>query len=86
MRAYYYDNVPGDQRLHHDSGRPVEADRVHKLGLFLRNIPLDTSGGWEHEVDNIAEQQGCKYHDTMDITKEGLGDMFETMLEKYFTE
>jgi 1,2-dihydroxy-3-keto-5-methylthiopentene dioxygenase len=86
MRAYYYDNLPGDQRLDHDSGRPVDLDHIRKLGILLWHVPLDNSVVWEAEVDKICEEQGCKRHDLMDITKEGLGDQFDTMLEKYFGE
>ena len=33
MRAYYYDNLPGDQRLLHDSppSAPVSAERLKEL-------------------------------------------------------
>lgn len=86
MRAYYYDNLPGDQRLEHDSGRPVDLDHLRKLGVLLWHVPIDDSGVWEADVDKIAEEQGCKSRDIMDVTKEGLGDQFDTMLEKYFAE
>jgi len=86
MRAYYFDNIPGDQRLEHDSGKPVDPDYLRKLGLFLKNIPLDTEDGWEPEINKIAEERGCQNRDNMDVTKEGLGDQFETMLDKYFTK
>jgi len=86
MRAYYYDNLPGDQRLDHDSGRPVDLDHLRKLGVLLWHVPIDDSGVWEADVDKIAEEQGCKSRDIMDVTKEGLGDQFDTMLEKYFAE
>jgi 1,2-dihydroxy-3-keto-5-methylthiopentene dioxygenase len=86
MRAYYYDNLPGDQRLDHDSGRPVDLSHLRKLGILLWHVPLDNSGVWEAEVDKICEEQGCKRHDLMDITKQGLGDQFDTMLEKFFGE
>lgn len=86
MRAYYFDNVPGDQRLHHDSGRPLDLEYLDRLGLKLRTIPLDTSGGWEAEIDRIAEQSGAPIRDIMDVTKEGLGDQFEYMLGKFFEE
>jgi 1,2-dihydroxy-3-keto-5-methylthiopentene dioxygenase len=44
MRAYYFDNLPGDQRLAHDSGRPVDVDYLRKFGLLLWHVPLDDSG------------------------------------------
>jgi hypothetical protein len=86
MRAYYFDNIPGDQRLHHDSGRSLDLEYLDRLGLKLRTIPLDTSGGWEAEIDQIAEQSGAPIRDIMDVTKEGLGDQFEYMLGKFFEE
>jgi 1,2-dihydroxy-3-keto-5-methylthiopentene dioxygenase len=86
MRAYYYDNVSADQRLAHDSGQPVELDHLRKLGLTLQTVPLDTEGGWEPVIDKIANEHGLDNRDTMDVTKEGLGDHFEEMLDKFFTE
>jgi 1,2-dihydroxy-3-keto-5-methylthiopentene dioxygenase len=83
MRAYYFDNIPGDQRLHHDSGRAIDLEYLDRLGLILRTIPLDT---WEAEIDKIAEQRGAPIRDIMDVTKEGLGDQFEYMLGKFFEE
>lgn len=59
MRAYYFDNVPGDQRHHHDSGRPVDLEYLDKLGLKLLTIPLDTPGGWEAEINRLTEQRGA---------------------------
>ncbi|KAF8265880.1 Acireductone dioxygenase [Lactarius quietus] len=86
MRAYYYDNITADQRLSHDSGQPVELDRLRKLGLTLWTVPLDTDGGWEPVIDKMANEQGWDNREIMDVTKEGLGDRFEEMLDKYFTE
>ena len=86
MRAYYYDGIAVDQRLSHDSGFPVELDRLRKLGLTLWTVPLDTEGGWEPVINKMANEQGWDNRDIMDITKEGLGDRFEEMLDKYFTE
>jgi 1,2-dihydroxy-3-keto-5-methylthiopentene dioxygenase len=86
MRAYYYDNTSADQRLAHDSGEPVELDRLRKLGLTLLTVPLDTKGGWEPVIDKMATEQGWDNRDVMNVTKEGLGDRFEEMLDKFFTE
>lgn len=86
MRAYYYDNTSADQRLAHDSGELVELDRLRKLGLTILTVPLDTKGGWEPVIDKMATEQGWDNRDIMDVTKEGLGDRFEEMLDKFFTE
>ncbi|KAH9025918.1 Acireductone dioxygenase [Lactarius hengduanensis] len=86
MRAYYFDNLPGDQRLQHDSGRPLEPDHLRKLGLLHWTVPLDTAGAYEAEINRIAEQQGYKNRDTVNVTKEGLGDLYESKLKTFFDE
>lgn len=88
MRAYYFDNLPGDQRLPHDSERSVDIAELRKIQLLHWTVPLDleTPGGWEAEIDRIAEQQGYKNRDTINITKEGLGDLYEAKLKMFFEE
>jgi 1,2-dihydroxy-3-keto-5-methylthiopentene dioxygenase len=88
MRAYYFDNLPGDQRLPHESQRSVDIARLRKIGVLHWTVPLDqkTPGGWESEIDRIAEQQGYKNRDTINVTKEGLGDLYETKLKTFFEE
>ena len=88
MRAYYFDNLPGDQRLPHDSERSVDIADLAKIGVLHWTVPLDqgTLGGWESEIDRIVEQQEYKSRDTINVTKEGLGDLYETMLKTFFEE
>jgi 1,2-dihydroxy-3-keto-5-methylthiopentene dioxygenase len=88
MRAYYFDNLPGDQRLPHESERSVDIPGLRKIGVLHWTVPLDqkTPGGWESEIDRIAEQQGYKNRDTINVTKEGLGDLYETKLKAFFEE
>ncbi|KAH9052356.1 1,2-dihydroxy-3-keto-5-methylthiopentene dioxygenase [Lactarius vividus] len=86
MRTYYFDNLPGDQRLPHDSGRPLDPDHLRKLGVLYWTVPLDTAGGYEAEIDRIAEKQGYKNRDTINVTKEGLGDLYESKLKSFFDE
>jgi 1,2-dihydroxy-3-keto-5-methylthiopentene dioxygenase len=86
MRAYYFDNLPGDQRLQHDSGRSTDPDHLRKLGVLHWTIPLDTTGGWESAINEISDQQGYKNRDTINVTKEGLGDLYESKLKSFFEE
>jgi len=88
MRAYYLDNLPGDQRLQHDSGRSVDPPHLRKLGVIHWAIPLNQNspGEWESEIDAIAKQQGYKNRDTCNVTKEGLGDQYESKLKSFFEE
>ena len=86
MRAYYFDNLPGDQRLQHDSGTSIDLAGLRRLGVLHWTIPVDSPGGWESEIDRIAEQQGYKNRDTVNVTKEGLGDQYESRLKSFFEE
>ena len=88
MRAYYFDNLPGDQRLQHDSGRSVDPSHLGRLGVLHWTIPLaqDSPGGWESKIDAIAKENGYKNRDTVNITREGLGDQYESKLRSFFDE
>ena len=86
MRAYYFDNIPGDQRLQHDSGTPVDLSDLRKCGVLHWTIPVDGPEGWEPEINRIAKEQGYKNRDTINVTKEGLGDQYESKIKTFFEE
>ncbi|KAG6843630.1 hypothetical protein H0H87_002290 [Tephrocybe sp. NHM501043] len=85
MRAYYYDNIPGDQRLPHDyiPSQPVSTEKLSALGVKFWSIPVE---GNEAEIDRIAAQEGYKNRDTINVSKEGLGDLYETKIKGFFEE
>jgi 1,2-dihydroxy-3-keto-5-methylthiopentene dioxygenase len=74
MRAYYYDNLPGDQRLPHDHifSRPVPDQTLEALGVKYWKIPVDD---YETKLDAIAKEKGYKHRDVMEVSKEGLGEV-----------
>ena len=89
MRAYYFDNLAGDQRLPHDYERSVGNADLRKLGVLHWIILLKQGApgtGWESEINRIAEQQMYKNRDTIDVTKEGLGDQYKTKIKSFFQE
>jgi 1,2-dihydroxy-3-keto-5-methylthiopentene dioxygenase len=86
MRAYYFDNLPGDQRFQHDSGRTTDSDHLRELGVLYWTIPLDTPGGWELAIDTLCKERGYRNRDTVNITKEGLGDAYESKLKSFYEE
>jgi cupin superfamily acireductone dioxygenase involved in methionine salvage len=51
------------------------------VGIF-RNIPH--TGSWENSIDEIARERGYKNRDVITVTKEGLGDLYETKLKTFF--
>ncbi|KAJ7189191.1 Acireductone dioxygenase ARD family [Mycena filopes] len=85
MRAYYFDNVPGDQRLPHDyvPSHPVAPDTLKALNVLAWTIPVE---GYENSVNAIAKERGYKNRDTIDVSKEGMGDIYETKIKGFFEE
>ena len=49
MKAYYFDNAEGDQRLPHfdESLPPVDVNTFEKIGVKYWFIPVDQDGNWE---------------------------------------
>ncbi|RXK40691.1 1,2-dihydroxy-3-keto-5-methylthiopentene dioxygenase [Tremella mesenterica] len=86
MRAYIYDDLPGDQRQPHDSGIEISSSELERLGLVYVNIPIDEEGQWEKEIDTFAEQRGYKNRDRITVTKAGLGEAYETKIKSFFDE
>ncbi|KAG6814997.1 1,2-dihydroxy-3-keto-5-methylthiopentene dioxygenase 1 [Arthromyces matolae] len=85
MRAYYFDNIPGDQRLAHDyvPSRPVSDEQLRGLGVKFWHIPVE---GYEPKVDEIAAREGYKNRDTINVSKEGLGELYESKIKGFFEE
>jgi 1,2-dihydroxy-3-keto-5-methylthiopentene dioxygenase len=82
MRAYYFDNVPGDQRLLHDSGKPVSDEDLRSIGVLHWHIPTDK----QSQIEAVAEERSYKNRDIITITKEGLGDLYEIKLKNFYEE
>ncbi|OBZ73159.1 1,2-dihydroxy-3-keto-5-methylthiopentene dioxygenase 1 [Grifola frondosa] len=85
MHAYYFDNIPGDQRLPHDSGRPVSEKALRSLGVHNWHIPVD-SENWKQRVTDIAEERQCRKCNDIMGTKEAMGDKFDEKMKTFFTE
>ena len=83
MRAYYFDNIPGDQRLAHDSGKPVSADTLKSFGVLHWSIPVED---WEPQINAVAAQREYKNRDIINVTKAGLGDAYESKIKTFFEE
>ncbi|KAI0117610.1 Acireductone dioxygenase [Hypoxylon sp. NC0597] len=80
MRAYWYDNAPGDQRLPHDSGKNVDAAALEELGVLYFKYP-DVS-----KVDELAQNRGYKNRDEITVSPEKMGDVYEEKVKSFFHE
>ena len=85
MRAYYFDNLPGDQRLPHEPQppKPVPAETLSRLGLKFWNIPSENH---EPQIDAIARERGYKNRDVINVSKEGMGEAYEGKIKMFFEE
>ncbi|KZP01409.1 1,2-dihydroxy-3-keto-5-methylthiopentene dioxygenase [Calocera viscosa TUFC12733] len=86
MRAYYFDDEPTDQRLPHDSGEEVSLDTLDQLGVLYWSIPVAEGESIPSGVDAIAKERGYKNRDVINVSKEGLGDLYETKIKSFFEE
>lgn len=85
MRAYYFDNVPGDQRLLHDSGRAVPESTLTSIGVLHWRIPVEDDAHLQ-QVDQVARERDYKNSDVISVTKEGLGDAYEAKIKSFYEE
>jgi len=88
MRAYYFDNVPGDQRLPHNSGRAVAPSTLDAIGVLHWHIPIDESPSEAHikQINEVANERQYRNRDVISVTKEGLGDAYEAKLKMFYEE
>ncbi|KAF9476652.1 Acireductone dioxygenase [Pholiota conissans] len=85
MRAYYFDNIRGDQRLPHDyvPSRPVSKETLDKLNVKFWIIPVE---GYETKVDAVAAERGYKHRDVINVSKEAMGEIYEKKIKTFFEE
>jgi len=89
MKAYWFDdssysNNP-DQRLAHsyDPERLVSTETLESLGVHYWQVPTEN---WEPKIDAIAAERSYKNRDIINVTKAGLGDLYETKIKSFFEE
>jgi 1,2-dihydroxy-3-keto-5-methylthiopentene dioxygenase len=80
MKAYWFDNLPGDQRLPHDSGRTVDPNYLRNLGILHYHYPSVS------DVDAIATQRSYKNRDEITISPSTMGDVYEEKVKNFFHE
>ncbi|KAF7162210.1 hypothetical protein CNMCM5623_007605 [Aspergillus felis] len=80
MRAYWYDNKPGDQREPHDSGHPVTVDYLASIGVQYYHLPSLES------VNELAKERGYKNRDEIVVSPQTMGDVYEEKVKMFFNE
>ncbi|OJD16718.1 hypothetical protein AJ78_03143 [Emergomyces pasteurianus Ep9510] len=80
MKAYWYDNLPGDQRQPHDSGRAVDPSYLSTIGVLYRHCPTVAV------VDTLAKERGYKNRDEIIVSPEKMGNVYEEKVKMFFNE
>lgn len=80
MKAYLYDNQPGDQRQPHDSGNAVTTDALAKVGVLYLHAPSLS------DVDALAAERGYKNRDEVKVSPQTMGDAYEDKVRSFFHE
>ncbi|KAJ6464960.1 Acireductone dioxygenase ARD family [Mycena sanguinolenta] len=98
MHAYYFDNLPTDQRLPHttDPLQPVSAETLAKLGVLswhvpisehgVQNVPEDDPSAHGQAVNAVAKERGYKNRDVINVSREGMGAVYEEKIRGFFEE
>ncbi|KAF1971808.1 1,2-dihydroxy-3-keto-5-methylthiopentene dioxygenase [Bimuria novae-zelandiae CBS 107.79] len=80
MKAYWFDNLPGDQREPHDSGRAVSPETLKELGIIYKHCPTVA------DVDAIASERNYKNRDEITVSPKTMGDVYEDKVKMFFHE
>ncbi|KAF9694910.1 hypothetical protein EKO04_006964 [Ascochyta lentis] len=80
MKAYWFDNVDGDQRLPHDSGRSVDPSYLSNLGVLYQHVTSDA------DVDALARERSYKNRDEITVSPEKMGAVYEEKVKSFFHE
>ncbi|KAI1151177.1 putative 3-oxoacyl-reductase [Nemania diffusa] len=80
MRAYWYDNIEGDQRLPHNSGKDINEEELRQLGVLYYRIP-ELAG-----VDALARERDYKNRDEITVSPAKMGDVYESKVRMFFDE
>ena len=72
--------LQGDQRLDHDSGRPVSPDYLANLGVIYHHCPTLNS------VNKIAGDRSYKNRDEITVSPDKMGVVYEEKVKMFFNE
>ena len=84
MKAYYYEGE-GDQRLAH-LGETVSPDSLAALGVLTWQFAGLSDAEMRSKVDAIASERGYRNRDEITVSREAMGDVYESKVKMFFHE
>ncbi|MCJ1381065.1 1,2-dihydroxy-3-keto-5-methylthiopentene dioxygenase [Xylographa soralifera] len=89
MKAYYYDDAPGDPRLpHHSPSTPaIPPSHLSTLGLLHQHIPVPPpSTPSPPALDALATARGYQHRDTITVSPAAMGAVYTQKIAAFFAE
>ncbi|MCJ1472981.1 1,2-dihydroxy-3-keto-5-methylthiopentene dioxygenase [Lambiella insularis] len=89
MKAYYYDDLPGDPRQPHapPSPTPISTAHLSTLGLLHRTIPVPSpSSPSSPPLDALASSRGYVHRDEINVSPTAMGAVYEDKIRMFFAE
>ncbi|KAH6850214.1 Acireductone dioxygenase ARD family [Chaetomium sp. MPI-CAGE-AT-0009] len=81
MKAYFYDDLPGDQRLPHDTdSTPLSESALAEIGVLYYRM-ADLAG-----VDALAGERGYRNRDEITVSPQTMGEAYEGKVRQFFDE
>jgi 1,2-dihydroxy-3-keto-5-methylthiopentene dioxygenase len=85
MKAYYFDDVPGDCRQPHDSGQEIPAGHLNELGVLYFHFPTVTDSSLP-ALNALAEKRSYAHRDEIIVSPQAMGDIYESKIKMFFDE
>lgn len=89
LEAWVMDNVEGDQRLPHktDPVQMLSAEALASVGVIHWVVPVEEKDPADSEVlQKIRKDRGYNNHDIITVSKEKMGDVYESKIKMFFEE
>ncbi|KAL9634426.1 MAG: hypothetical protein Q9164_004097 [Protoblastenia rupestris] len=80
MKAYWYDNVEGDQRDDHYTDRTLSVEYLSRIGIIYYHCPNIS------DVDSIANARSYKNRDEITVSPDQMGPVYEEKVRMFFSE
>ena len=89
MKAYYFDDVPGDPRLPHTSSTStLPPSHISSLGLLHTYIPPPASDSEPapEALDALASARHYSHRDKITVSPDAMGAVYEDKIKMFFDE
>ncbi|KAG9294876.1 hypothetical protein G9A89_003216 [Geosiphon pyriformis] len=86
MRAYFFNDDQHDPREPHEYTpcTLLTLQELSQLGVLYQHIEVNEN--YQKEIDRVSSERKYKNRDIITVSKEGLGELYESKLKTFFEE